>query len=107
MNSGPARQRITFNTKTATTGTSGQDVHSTGSTFTRWAQVKSIKGRLDDQGIQQTEGRRYYLIKTRYDAAITYSCSITYRGREMSIERIDNVREVNHELVIYAYEVDL
>ena len=29
------------------------------------------------------------------------------RGRELAIERIEDVREVEHELVIYAFEVDL
>ncbi len=108
MNVGPARQRVQFTCTTAvSTGASGQDTPGTTSSFYRWAHVRSIKGRLDDQGIQQTEGRRFYQIRTRYDSGISYDCHITYRGRRLTIERIDNVREINHEFIIYAYEVDL
>ncbi len=57
--------------------------------------------------MQQTEGRRFFKINMRYDSGIGYGCVLTYRGRELQIERIENVREINHELVIYAYEVDL
>ena len=57
--------------------------------------------------MQQTEGKRYYKITMRYDSGIDYGCVLTYRSRKLHIERIDNVREVNHELHIYAYEVDL
>ena len=109
MNSGRARHRITVTCSTPDAGDSGQDdfIGGTDSTIVRWGEVKSIKGMLDDQGMQQTEGRRFFQIKMRYDSAITYGCRLTYKGREMAIERIDDVREVNHELVIYAYEVDL
>jgi hypothetical protein len=43
----------------------------------------------------------------RYDSGIDYGCRLTYKGRELAIERIEDVREVEHELVIYAFEVDL
>ena len=43
----------------------------------------------------------------RYNSGIDYGCVLTYKGRELHIERIDNVREIDHELIIYAYEVDL
>ncbi len=109
MNSGPARQRITVSCKAPASGASGQDdfIGGLGGAFTRWAQVRSIKGRVDDEGMQQTEGRRFFKINMRYDSGIGYGCVLTYRGRELHIERIENVREINHELVIYAYEVDL
>jgi len=109
VNAGPARQRITVTCKSPSLGTSGQDdfIGGTGSGFTRWAHVKSIKGRVDDDGIQQTEGKRFFKINMRYDSGIDYGCVLTYKGRSLHIERIDNVREINHELIIYAYEVDL
>jgi len=109
VNVGRARHRITVTCSTPASGTSGQAdfIGGTDTTIVRWGEVKSIKGMLDDQGMQQTEGRRFFQIKMRYDSGITYGCRLTYKGREMAIERIDDVREVNHELVIYAYEVDL
>ena len=109
MNAGAARLRITINCKTPAESASGQDdfIGGTGTGFTRWAAVRSIKGKVDDDGMQQTEGKRYYKINMRYDSNIDYGCVLTYRGRELHIERIDNVREVNHELHIYAFEVDL
>lgn len=53
------------------------------------------------------EGRRFFQIKMRYDSGINYGCRLTYKGREMAIERIEDVREIEHELIIYAFEVDL
>lgn len=109
MNIGPARQRVSILCNAPTTKSDGQDdfIGGTGSAFIRWAHVQSIKGRVDSDGFQQTEGKRFFLIKMRYDSGIDYGCVITYRGRELHIERINNVGEVNHELHIYAYEVDL
>lgn len=109
MNIGPARQRISILCTSPAAKSDGQAdyIGGTGSAINRWAHVQSIKGRVDADGFQQTEGKRYYLIKMRYDSGIDYGCVITYRNRELHIERINNVREVNHELHIYAYEVDL
>jgi hypothetical protein len=107
VNAGPARHRIIFRPLTASTGQSGQDAHiSTTGSFSRWGHVKSIRGKIDDDGIQQTEGKRYFQIRVRYDPLITYDCDVYYKSW-MRIERIDNVREVNHELILYAFEVDL
>ena len=94
---------------TPASGTSGQAdyIGGTETTLIRWGQVRSIKGKLDDQGMQQTEGRRFFQIKMRYDSGINYGCRLTYKGREMAIERIEDVYEINHELIIYAFEVDL
>ena len=102
MNSGGARHRITVTCSTPATGNVGQSdyIGGTDTTITRWGQVKSIKGKLDDQGMQQMEGRRFFQIKMRYDSGIDYGCRLT-------IERIEDVREGEHELVIYAFEVDL
>ncbi len=109
MNSGGARHRIAVTCSTPATGNVGQSdyIGGTDTTITRWGQVKSIKGKLDDQGMQQMEGRRFFQIKMRYDSGIDYGCRLTYKGRELAIERIEDVREVEHELVIYAFEVDL
>jgi hypothetical protein len=54
---------------TPATGNVGQSdyIGGTDTTITRWGQVKSIKGKLDDQGMQQMEGRRFFQIKMRYD----------------------------------------
>ena len=109
MNVGRARHRITVTCSTPASGTSGQAdyIGGTETTLIRWGQVRSIKGKLDDQGMQQTEGRRFFQIKMRYDSGINYGCRLTYKGREMAIERIEDVREIEHELIIYAFEVDL
>ena len=109
MNAGRARHRITVTCSTPASGSSGQAnyIGGTDTSIVRWGEVKSVKGKLDDMGIQQMEGRRFFQIKMRYDSAINYGCRLTYKGREMAIERIDDVREINHELIIYAFEVDL
>ena len=109
MNSGRARHRITVTCSTPASGTSGQAdyIGGTDTVITRWGEVRSIKGKRHDQGMQRMGGRRFFQIKMRYDSGINYGCRLTYKGREMAIERIEDVREVNHELVIYAFEVDL
>ena len=60
---------------TPASGTSGQAdyIGGTDTVITRWGEVRSIKGKLDDQGMQQMEGRRFFQIKMRYDSGINYA----------------------------------
>jgi len=106
VRAGKARFRVTIKSPTASVDDTGQASY-TFQEFKHWAAVKSIRGNLDARGIQQTEGRRWFMLRMRYDSHVDYGCEIIFKGRTLRPERIDNVGEVNHELVVYAYEVDL
>ena len=103
---GRFRFQVTLYRPTKSTQTTGQARYS----FTQIATVKcharSVRGKYNDDGVQEVAGKRTYQFIIR-DRSVDYGWELEYNGVRFRPERIDPWDERDRFLIIYAVEVDL
>ena len=107
MNVGGFRYRVTITEPVQASDGVGQATYDQNISFTMWANARSVRGMLTDDGIQEMAGKRYYKFTMRHDDRINYGCNITFKGETYRPERIDRTDERRRYIIIYAEQVDL
>ena len=106
MNADKLNKRVTFQTNTPTVNSIGEYVDTYADTFTVWAAVEPLTGRLlfeAQQASSQVQGR----VRIRYRTGVTSSMRMSYDTRYLKILSIINPKEANEELqVLYKEWLD-
>jgi len=101
---GQRRHRITVQRYT-TTSDLGQEVQTWSTVGTYWAKVSPVSS-SEDPADDGTTATVKYRINMLYTGTITHKDRIVYGGRNLMIESIINVEELNIEYLIQASEVE-
>lgn len=104
---GQFRFQVDLYQPTQATADTGQATYSFIQSATVPCHVKSVRGRLTDDGEQEVAGRRTYRFIIRDGSGFDYGWELAYDGRRYRPERIDNWDERGRFQIIYAIEVDL
>lgn len=98
---GQYRQRVTFEEDQGTANAMGEIVPSWVATHTAWAKVIPKEAR-EFAGFSQTEAEVDYAIKMRWQSGITTEHRITWDGKVLDIQGIQNPDQRKCEMLILA-----
>ena len=111
MQAGRMRERVQLKRPTIVQNDAGQDYYRyntpASDTDTFWAAVRNVSQSKGTDGEQLPAGTDQYEIRCRYNADVAYDCRLEWNGYTLEITAIDNVRNLNHEMVLRCEVVDL
>lgn len=114
MRSGLLRERVTVRNPTATVDAAGQKTYSysgiIGQTDTVWASVRNVSQSQTMDGDVQPSGQERFQVRIRYRDGIDYDTRLQWssggQARTLQVVGIENVRNLDHELILECEEAD-
>ena len=116
MRAGLLRKRINWKKQSATTNDSGEAVYvynlqndgeDPPATLQIAANVRNISRRITtNAGVSQPLGEETFEIRIRYRSGFNIGDRIVYNSDDYVVRGIENVREIDHELVLTCERAD-